>query len=110
MFINYFDKSMMFLESDESTKLSFMTARQVEMFLRENAQVFMVFTSLSGGSERMITNLLVVCDFPEVFPEDISDLPSECEVEFAIDLVLGTSLVSMGLYRMYASDFSEMKK
>ncbi|MCI86052.1 enzymatic polyprotein, partial [Trifolium medium] len=31
--------------------------------------------------------LPVVCEFPDVFPEDISDLPPEREVEFAIDVV-----------------------
>jgi len=31
---------------------------------------------------------------PEVFPDDITDLPPEREVEFAIDLVPGTSPIS----------------
>lgn len=65
--------------------------RHVGMSLRENAQVFMVFMSLRGGSERIITNIYVMCEFPEVFPDDISDLSPEREVEFAIDLVPGTS-------------------
>lgn len=33
--VNLFDKSIKFLESDESIKSSFMTPRQVEMSLRE---------------------------------------------------------------------------
>ena len=37
----------------------------------------------------------VVCDFLEVFPEDVISLPPEREVEFSIDLVLGTTLVSV---------------
>lgn len=47
--INYFDKSVKFLEYEESTESSFMTVRQVGMSLRYNAQVFMVFTSLIRG-------------------------------------------------------------
>lgn len=54
------------------------------MSLRESAQAFMVFASLKGGSNRIITDLHVVCEFPEVFSDDINDLPSEHEVEFAI--------------------------
>ena len=53
--------------------------------------------------------LPIVRDFPEVFPEDVSDLPPEREVEFTIDLVPGTSPVSMALYRMSASDLKELK-
>ncbi|XP_050909066.1 uncharacterized protein LOC127122829 [Lathyrus oleraceus] len=110
VFINYFDKSVKFLESKESTKLSFMTVRQEEMSLRESTQVFMVFASLSEGSERMITNLSVMCDFPEVFPYDISNLPPLLMGVFSINLVPGTSLVSMAHYRMSTSELSELKK
>lgn len=80
------------------------------MSLGENAQVFMVLTSLSGGSEIMITGLPVVCDFPEVFLDDIIDFPPKPEVDFAIDLAPGTSPVSLASYRMFASDLSELKK
>ncbi|XP_050890695.1 uncharacterized protein LOC127096125 [Lathyrus oleraceus] len=46
----------------------------------------------------------------DVFLEDISDLPPEREVEFAIDLVPGMSPMAMAPYRMSASDLSELKK
>ena len=34
-------------------------------------------------------------EFPEVFPDEIPDVPPEKEVEFAIDLIPGTKPVSM---------------
>lgn len=52
----------------------------------------------------------MVCDFPEEPLDNISEIPLECEVEFAIDLVLRTSMVSMARYRMYVSELSELKK
>lgn len=58
----------------------------------------------------MIMDLTIVCEFPEVFPDDISDLPPECEVEYAIDLVPSTSPVSMAPYMMSDSELSELKK
>lgn len=73
------------------------------MSLRESAQVSMVFASLSGGSEIMIMDLPIVCDFPEVFLDGISGLPSEHAVEFAINLIPYTSPVSMASYKMFAS-------
>lgn len=45
-----------------------------------------------------------------MFPDDISDLSPVREVEFTIDLVPGTSPVSMDPYRMSASELSELKK
>ncbi|MCI46318.1 RNA-directed DNA polymerase (Reverse transcriptase), partial [Trifolium medium] len=57
-----------------------------------------------------IGNLPVVCEFPDVFPDDISDMLPKREVEFAIDLVPSTSPVSMAPYRMSASELNELKK
>lgn len=47
-----------------------------------------------------MVDLRVVKEFPEVFPEDIIDLPPERKVEFFIDLVSGTRPLSMEPYRM----------
>lgn len=49
-------------------------------------------------------------DFPYVFLDIVSDLPSECEVEFTINLVTGISHVSMIPYRMSALELSELNK
>ncbi|MCI57297.1 cellular nucleic acid-binding protein [Trifolium medium] len=54
--------------------------------------------------------LPVVCEFLDVFPEDVSDVPPEREVEFTIDLVPGTSPISMAPYQMSASELNELKK
>ncbi|XP_050892723.1 uncharacterized protein LOC127098223 [Lathyrus oleraceus] len=45
-----------------------------------------------------------------VFLDDVSDFPPEREVEFAIDLVLGTSPVLIAPYRISALELSELKK
>ena len=58
----------------------------------------------------MIDRLPLVKEFPEVFPDEIPDVPPEREVEFAIDLVPGTKPVSMAPYRMSASELAELKK
>ncbi|XP_058780030.1 uncharacterized protein LOC131653766 [Vicia villosa] len=51
----------------------------------------------------------VVCEFPDVFPEDITSLPPEREAEFSIDLVPGTAPVSITPYRMFPIELREMK-
>ena len=44
---------------------------------------FDLVASLKEGSERGVGNLPVVREFPDVFSEDIINLPPEREVEFA---------------------------
>lgn len=100
----------MFLEIGESAYLMFISANRVEEFLENDAQVFAVFSSLRIGSKAAIMELLVVWNFIEVFHDDISVFPLEREMEFVIDLVPGTSPVSMAPWRMYTSELSELKK
>lgn len=52
----------------------------------------------------------MVCDFSEVFTNDISDLPLQCKFEFAICFIPDTSLVSMAPYKMFASELCELGK
>lgn len=72
--------------------------------------MFMLLASMKDENKVVIGELPMVCDFSEVFPDDINDLLPEREVEFAIDLVPSSSLVSMAPYRMSASELSELKK
>ena len=65
---------------------------------------------MSVENQAVIDKLQVVCEFPEVFPDEIPDVPPEREVEFSIDLVPGMKPVSMAPYRMSASKLVELKK
>ena len=60
--------------------------------------MFVMFASLTVESETGVGDLLVVNEFLDVFPEDIVDLPPERDVEFVIDLVHGTNLISTAPY------------
>jgi len=82
----------------------FLTAEQVKKSLDGEASVFMMFASLKESGEKVVGDLPVLQEFPEVFPDDITDLSPEREVEFAIDLVPGTSPISIAPYRMSASE------
>jgi len=68
--------------------------------------MFSLTASLSVENQAVIDKLQVVCEFPEVFP----DVSPKREVEFSIDLVLGTKHVSMAPYRTSASELAELKK
>lgn len=65
--------------------------------------MFVMLASLEAKGKGVVQDLHVFCDFLGVFPEDISHLTPEHEVEFSINLVLGTSPVSMAPYTMSTS-------
>ena len=56
-----------------------------------------------------IDSLPIVSDFPDVFPEDLWELPPYREVELAIDLMPGTSPIYMAPYRLAPAELKELK-
>jgi hypothetical protein len=56
-----------------------------------------------------IQDILVVCEFPDIFPEDLPGLPLERDVEFVIELKPGTAPISRRSYRMPPNELAELK-
>jgi hypothetical protein len=56
-----------------------------------------------------IQNILVVCEFPDVFHEDLPGLPPEMDVEFVIELKPDTTPISRRSYRMPPNELAELK-
>src|SRR4051812_25502068 len=52
----------------------------------------------------------VVCEFPDVFPEELPGMPPDRDIEFIIELVPGTSPIAQRPYRMNAEELVELKK
>ncbi|XP_006589993.1 uncharacterized protein LOC114371539 [Glycine soja] len=107
--LNCFKKSIVFLESGVSDGDEFLSANQVKASLREDAQVYMILASMSVETKTPVSDIPIVREFPEVF-EEVSWLPPEREVEFSIDLVLGTETISITPYRMSPVELNELKK
>ena len=47
-----------------------------------------------------VVEIPVVCEFPDVCPEDLLGLPSDRDTEFKIDLIPGTAPISRRPYLM----------
>ncbi|GJW68476.1 putative reverse transcriptase domain-containing protein [Tanacetum coccineum] len=60
------------------------------------------------ASDKKQGEIVVVRDFPEVFPDDLSGLPPIREIEFQIELTLGATLVAKPPYRLAPSELEEL--
>ena len=54
-------------------------------------------------------NVPVVCEFPNVFLEDLPGLPSDRKLKFEIELLPGSTLVSIPPYKMTPTELKELK-
>jgi hypothetical protein len=56
--------------------------------------------SLHHVVERRLEDIHVVCEFPNVFPGDLSGMPPERAIEFMIELQPSTAPISKAPYKM----------
>jgi hypothetical protein len=52
----------------------------------------------------------VVCEYPDVFPEELPGMPPDQDIEFIIELVPGTAHIAQRPYRMNPQELEELKK
>jgi hypothetical protein len=56
-----------------------------------------------------LEDIPVVCEYPDVFPDDLPGMPSDRDIEFVIELQPGTAPISKRPYRMPPNKLAELK-
>ncbi|GJZ31138.1 hypothetical protein Tco_0576185, partial [Tanacetum coccineum] len=59
------------------------------------------------SKEKQFEDVLIVQDYPKVFPEDLPGIPPTRQVEFQIDLIPCATPVSRAPYRLAPSEMKE---
>ncbi|GJW15909.1 putative reverse transcriptase domain-containing protein [Tanacetum coccineum] len=62
------------------------------------------------SEKKRIEDALIVWDFPDVFPKDLSGLPLTRQVEFQINLIIGAAPVARAPYRLAPSEMKELSE
>ncbi|XP_035540224.1 uncharacterized protein LOC118344210 [Juglans regia] len=82
----------------------------VDKLLRDGCQGYLAFVVDEPKEELKVEEIPIVREYLEVFTEDLSGLPPEWEVEFAIELALGMAPLSKAPYQMAPSELAELKE
>ena len=59
--------------------------------------------------EEKVENIPVICEFEDVFPEDLPGLPPQRKIAFGIELILAAQPISEALYQMALTELKELK-
>ena len=76
------------------------SAMQARRFMRKGCETFLGLILDSKRGQVDVEKILVVREFPDVFPEELPGIPLEMEVDLSIEIVLGTTPLSRAPYRM----------
>jgi hypothetical protein len=60
--------------------------------------------------ELPLEKIPVVCEYADVFPDELPGMPPDRDIEFAIELQPGTTPISKRPYRMPPAELAELKK
>jgi hypothetical protein len=52
----------------------------------------------------------VVCEYPDVFPEEFPGMPPDRDIEFVIELIPGIALIAQQPNRVNPQELEELKK
>jgi hypothetical protein len=78
-------------------------------YLGASSKCFSVLFTVDHESSLSPSDIPIVCEYLDVFPDDIMSLPPEREIEFSIDLVPGSQPISVAPYRMSPLELHELK-
>ena len=87
----------------------FCSAARARRYLQPGALGYIAYvmdTSRTGS--RVLSEMPVVREFPDVFPEDLPGVPPERQVEFRIDLVPGAAPIARTPYRLAPPEMQEL--
>ncbi|XP_073152848.1 uncharacterized protein [Henckelia pumila] len=68
--------------------------------LKEGGENYLIYEIDTSTVSRIVEELPIVYEYPDVFSDEISGFPQVREVEFGIELVLGTTSISRAPYHL----------
>ena len=74
-----------------STMFNVISTMQARRFLRKGCETFLALILNSKRGQVDVEKILVVREFPDVFPKELPCIPPEREVDLSIEIVLGTT-------------------
>ncbi|XP_042455224.1 uncharacterized protein LOC122039864 [Zingiber officinale] len=90
--------------------ISVISAMQARRLLSQGCQGYLL-SMVKADTDALprLSDVPIVREFSDVFPDELPGLPPKRQVEFMIELVLGTAPVSKTPYRMAPKELEELK-
>ena len=85
------------------------SAMQAQRLLRKGCEDFSTLVINSKRGQIELENILVVKDFPDVFPVELPGIPPVRKVDLSIEILPRTSPTSRAPYRMALTKLKELK-
>jgi hypothetical protein len=92
---------------EKSVHLASPQGDRIEFIAAPSATGKEMVNSMKG---KVLEDIKVVNEYPDVFPDDLPGMPPDQDIEFSIELLPDTAPISKRPYRMDVKDLAELKK
>ncbi|XP_022003060.1 uncharacterized protein LOC110900480 [Helianthus annuus] len=86
------------------TILNLISHLKVLKGIHQGCDVFLASVMTTEPEEQRIKDIPIVCDYPDVFPDELPGLPPNRQVEFRIDLIPGAAPIAKAPYCLAPSE------
>nr|GEV17722.1 hypothetical protein [Tanacetum cinerariifolium] len=96
------------------SKLNIISCTKTHKYIEKGCQVYLAQVTSKKTEDKLeemrLEDVLIVREFPEVFPEDLPGLPPARQVEFQINLVPGAAPIARSPYRLASAEMQEVRE
>nr|GEV57137.1 reverse transcriptase domain-containing protein [Tanacetum cinerariifolium] len=90
-----YKKKTLVVKSDSSvSRLKVISCIKARKYIERGSQLFIAQVTKKEPAKKQLQDVPVICNFPEVFPNDLPGLPPPRQVEFKIELIPGAAPVA----------------
>jgi hypothetical protein len=94
---------------NQGVSLRFISSLQLRKSMHKGCKLYAILALNKKGVAEGLEHLPMVREFADVFPEELLKISPERELEFTIDLKLGTESIARTPYRMSTLELQELK-
>ncbi|GJT03187.1 putative reverse transcriptase domain-containing protein [Tanacetum coccineum] len=104
-----YGNKMLIVESDKGvSRLKVISCIKARKYVKRGCHLFLAHVTEKKSKGKRLEDVLVIRDFPEVFPEEFPELPPPRQGEFRIDLVPRAAPFARAPYRLAPSEMREL--
>nr|GEU50756.1 putative reverse transcriptase domain-containing protein [Tanacetum cinerariifolium] len=106
--VPYRNKTLVVKSDNGVSRLKVKSCIKARKYIERGSQLFLAQVTETKPAKKQLQNVSVICNFPEVFPDDLPGLPPPRQVEFKIKLIPGDAPVARAPYRLAPSELKEL--
>nr|GEW02454.1 hypothetical protein [Tanacetum cinerariifolium] len=106
--VPYRNKTLVVKSDSDVSRLKVISCVKARKYIKRGSKLFIAQVKKKEPVKKPLQDVPVICNFPEVFPDDLPGLPPPRQVEFKIELIPGAAPVAHAPYRLASFELKEL--